>query len=146
MEPIYWLIAVGVLLLCEILTLGLTTIWFAGGALIAFIAGAMGAPLWVQIVIFLAVSLVLLIFTRPIAEKHLNNSRTKTNVDGLVGKHGKVIEEIDNFNQSGKIMLNGMEWMARSIEPDVKIPVDAKVEVKEIKGAHVLVSLVEGGN
>lgn len=143
MEPIYWLIAVGVFLVLEILTLGLTTIWFAGGSVVAFVAGILGAPLWVQIVLFLLVSIVLLIFTRPIAEKHLNNSRTKTNIDELVGKHGKVIEEIDNFNQTGKVMLNGMEWMARSNHADVKIPVGEKVEVREVKGAHVLVSLCD---
>lgn len=140
MEPIYWLIAVGVFLVLEIITLGLTTIWFAGGSLIAFLAGILGAPLWIQIVLFLLVSIVLLIFTRPIAEKHLNNSRTKTNIDELVGKHGKVIEEIDNFNQTGKIMLNGMEWMARSNDANTKIPPDTKVEVREIEGAHVLVT------
>ena len=133
MEPIYWLIAAGVLLILEILTLGLTTIWFAGGAFIAFLAGFFGAPLWVQIVLFLAVSAVLLIFTRPIAEKYLNSSRTKTNAEGLVGKQGKVLEEIDNFNQTGKIMLNGMEWMARSADASVSIPVDTKVEVKVLK-------------
>lgn len=140
MEPIYWLIAVAVLLVLEILTLGLTTIWFAGGAFIAFIAGQCQAPLWIQIVLFFAVSIVLLIFTRPVVEKHLNSSRAKTNIDSLVGKHGKVIEEIDNFNQTGKIMLNGMEWTARSAEPEKKIPVEARVEVREVKGAHVVVS------
>lgn len=143
MEPIYWLIAVAVFLVLEILTLGLTTIWFAGGAFIAFIAGQCQAPLWFQIVLFFAVSIVLLIFTRPVVEKHLNSSRAKTNIDSLVGKHGKVIEEIDNFNQTGRIMLNGMEWTARSAEPEKKIPAEARVEVKEVKGAHVVVSVCD---
>ncbi|MDD7403530.1 MAG: NfeD family protein [Butyribacter sp.] len=139
MEPVYWLIAVGVFLVLEILTMGLTTIWFAGGALVAFLAGMLGAPLWIQVVLFLAVSIVLLIFTRPIAEKHLNSSRTKTNVDEIVGKQGKVIEKIDNFNQTGKVILNGMEWMARSQEEDCIIPDGARVEVTAVEGAHVLV-------
>ncbi len=140
MEPIYWLVAGAVLLLVEIITLGLTTIWFAGGAFVAFAAGLIHAPLWVQIVLFLVVSIILLLFTRPIVEKHLNTSRTKTNVDSLVGKYGKVYEEIDNFNQTGKVMLDGMEWMARSIEADQKIPLGVKVEVKEVKGAHIVVA------
>lgn len=139
MEPIYWLIAVAVLLVLEILTLGLTTIWFAGGAFVAFIAGMCHAPLWLQMVLFLVVSIVLLIFTRPVAEKKLNASRVKTNVDSLIGKYGKVLEEIDNFNQTGKVLLNGMEWTARSEQPERKIPPEAKVEVKEVKGAHVVV-------
>ena len=137
MQPVYWLIVVAVLLVLEILTLGLTTIWFAGGAFVAFLAGMCQAPLWIQM--FLAVSIVLLIFTRPIVEKHLNNNREKTNVDSLVGKHGKVIEEIDNFNQTGRVMLNGMEWTARSVSQEGKIPVETKVEVMEIKGAHLVV-------
>ena len=139
MEPIYWLIAVAVLLVLEILTLGLTTIWFAGGAFVAFIAGQCQAPLWLQFVLFLVVSIILLIFTMPVVEKHLNANRTKTNVDSLAGKHGKVIEVIDNFNQTGKIMLDGMEWMARSADADLKIMPETKVEVKEVKGAHVVV-------
>ncbi len=139
MQPVYWLIVVAVLLVLEILTLGLTTIWFAGGAFVAFLAGMCQAPLWIQIILFLAVSIVLLIFTRPIVEKHLNNNREKTNVDSLVGKQGKVIEEIDNFNQTGRVMLNGMEWTARSVSQEGKIPVETKVEVMEIKGAHLVV-------
>jgi membrane protein implicated in regulation of membrane protease activity len=140
MEPIYWLIAVAVLLVVEIVTLGLTTIWFAGGAFVAFIAAQCQAPLWLQIVLFLAVSLILLFVTRPIVEKHLNRSRAKTNVDSLAGRHGKVTETIDNFNQTGKVMLDGMEWMARSAEPDAAIPAEAKVEVLEVKGAHLVVT------
>ena len=139
MQPIYWLIVVAVLLVLEILTLGLTTIWFAGGAFVAFLAGICQAPLWIQILLFLVVSIILLVFTRPIAEKHLNNSREKTNVDSLVGKHGRGLEEIDNFNQTGRVMLNGMEWTARNISSEGKIPAGTKVEVMEIKGAHLVV-------
>lgn len=142
MEPVYWLIAVAVLLVIEILTLGLTTIWFAGGAFVAFIAGQCQAPLWLQITLFLVVSVILLVFTRPIAEKHLNASRAKTNIDSLIGKHGKVLEEIDNLNQTGKIMLNGMEWTARSEDADRKLSIGTEVEVKQVKGAHVVVAAI----
>lgn len=143
MEPVYWLIAVAVLIVIELLTLGLTTIWFAGGAFIAFIAGQFQAPLWLQLVLFFAVSVVLLVFTRPIAEKHLNASRTKTNIDSLIGKHGKVLEEIDNLNQTGKVMLDGMEWMARSETPEEKIPSGTVIEVKKVKGAHIVAARAE---
>ena len=67
--------------------------------------------------------------------------RKRSRVRGLIGKHCRVIEEIDNFSQTGKIMLNGIEWTARSTGEE-KIPPDAKVEVKEIKGAHAVVELV----
>ncbi len=143
MIAIYWLVAVAVLLVLEILTLGLTSIWFAGGSFIAAIAAFLGAPIWLQVVLFLVVSIVLLVFTRPIAKKYLNQSRTKTNVDDLVGKTGKVIEEIDNFNQKGTILLNGLEWTAHSEVKDQIIPAGTKVIVKEIKGAHAVVSAEE---
>jgi len=141
MQPIYWLIIVALFLVLEIATLGLTTIWFAGGALAAYIAGLCMAPLWLQIVLFLIVSIALLVFTRPVVERHLNNNREKTNVDSLIGKHGKVIEEIDNFNQTGKVSLNGMEWMARNSIAEEKISPGSRVEVKEVKGAHLVVGV-----
>ncbi|MBR1741294.1 MAG: NfeD family protein [Lachnospiraceae bacterium] len=136
---IYWLIAAGVLIVLEMITLGLTSIWFAGGCLVGFLAAFLGASLVVQIILCLVVSIVLLIFTRPVAEKYLNKSRTKTNVDELVGKTGKVLEEIDNRNERGKILLNGMEWTARG-EADTIISKDTEVVVKEIVGAHAVVA------
>lgn len=135
----YWLVAAGVLIVIEMITLGLTSIWFAGGCLAGFVAALFGADIIVQMIICLLVSIVLLIFTRPVAEKYFNHSRTKTNVDELVGMTGKVLEEIDNKNERGKILLNGMEWTARG-ETDVEIPVDAEVVVKEIKGVHAVVT------
>lgn len=140
MTAVYWLIAAGVLIVLEMITLGLTSIWFAGGCFVGFLAAVLGADLWLQIILCLLVSIVLLIFTRPVAEKHLNHSRVKTNVDDLVGRTGKVIEEIDNFNQKGKILLNGMEWSARGDAEGQVIPAGTEVTVKEIKGVHAVVS------
>lgn len=140
MEPLYWLIAVGVFIIIEVITLGLTTIWFAGGAFVAFVASVVpGTPVWLQAVLFLAVSIVLLLFTRPVVEKRINNSRVKTNVDEMEGKCGKVIVKIDNFEQSGMVLLSGMEWTARSSQDDEIIPVGAEIEVLSVEGAHVVV-------
>ena len=136
---LYWLIAAGVLIVLEMITLGLTSIWFAGGCLAGFFMALLGANIIVQSICALVVSIVLLVFTRPGAEKYFNHSRTKTNVDGLVGMTGRVLEEIDNKNERGKILLNGMEWTARG-ETDVIIPIDAEVVVREIKGAHAVVT------
>ena len=81
-----WLILLGILLIIEIITLGLTTIWFAGGALIAFLVAILGGAVWLQVVVFLAVSILLLLFTRPIAMKYMNKNVQKTNVDSLKGE------------------------------------------------------------
>lgn len=139
MPALYWLIAAGVLIIIEMITLGLTSIWFAGGCLVGFLAALCGANEVIQILLSLLVSIILLVFTRPVAEKYLNHSRTKTNVEELIGKTGKVIEEIDNQNERGRILLNGMEWTARG-ETDVVIPLDVSVVIKEIKGAHAVVA------
>ena len=143
MDPIYWLVALGVFVVLEMISLGLTSIWFAGGWLAAFVAALLGAPFWLQIVLCLGVSILLLIFTKPVVEKHLNHNREKTNVDSVKARQGKVIEEIDNFNQKGTVLLDGMEWMARNAASDEKIPVGARVMVQEVRGAHVEVVEIE---
>lgn len=142
MIPFYWLIALAVFLVIEIITMGLTTIWFAGGSLVAFIASLLGVPVVIQIAIFFVISFVLLFFTRPVVEKRLNNSRTKTNVNSMIGKEGKVTEEIDNFNQKGTIVVNGLEWTARSSDDDIVIPNGAKVIVKDVQGVKAIVGKV----
>lgn len=138
-----WLIGLIVFLVIEIITLGLTTIWFAGGALVAFIASLFGASVVVQIILFFVVSFALLFFTRPIVQKHLNNNREKTNVNSMTGKEGKVIEAIDNFNATGRILVNGMEWSARSAKDDLVIPVDARVIIQKVQGVKTIVLPVE---
>ena len=95
--PVYWLIALVVFLVIEAATLGLATIWFAGGALVALIAAMCGAGIVIQIVLFLVVSLVLLFFTRPFAVRFLNKDTLKTNVDRVVGMEGVVTEELSNL-------------------------------------------------
>ena len=107
MDAILWLAAVVVLLVIEIATLGLTTIWFAGGALIAGIAAVAGAGRVVQFVLFLIVSLILLIFTRPIAMRYLNTNRTRTNAESLIGKEAVVTQTIENLNGRVDAIIDG---------------------------------------
>lgn len=140
MVPFYWLIALAVFLVIEIITLGLTTIWFAGGSLVAFTLALFNVPVLVQVVVFLIVSIMLLVITRPVIEKKLNESRTRTNVNSMVGKEGRVTETIDNFNQTGTVLISGLEWTARSSSDEI-IPEGSKVLVDEVRGVKVLVSL-----
>ena len=84
MEPLMWLIVLAVFLVIEAITVGLTTIWFAGGALVAAIASGTGAGILVQWILFLVISLVLLIFTRPLAVRYMNKGVPKTNVNSLI--------------------------------------------------------------
>ena len=138
-QVIFWLILLLLLVAIEVATLGLTTIWFAGGALIAVIAAALNAPLFLQIALFLAVSVVLLVFTRPVAVRYFNKDRTKTNVESLVGQKGIVVKEVNNLEGTGQVSLNGMEWSARSIDGKGPIPEGAVVVVREIRGVKLMV-------
>lgn len=139
-EYVYWLVLFIIFVLFEIITLGLTTIWFAGGSLAALIASLLGANLIVQIIIFLIVSLLLLFVTRPYAKRYINNNTTKTNVDGLTGKTAKVIEDINNINATGTVMVNGLEWTARSVD-DTEIFKDSLVTVESVEGVKLIVKL-----
>lgn len=136
---IVWIVAMVLLLIVEAVTMGLTTIWFAGGALVAAILALCGAPVIVQIFAFIIVSFVLLYFTRPLVKDKFNGTRTLTNAEGLVGRHAYVKEEIDNVNATGKVKIDGMEWTARTQSEGVIIPVDALVEVVAIDGVKVIV-------
>lgn len=144
MEAICWLAIVIVLLVIEIATLGLTTIWFAGGALVACIAALLHANIWVQIVLFLVVSVLLLFFTRPLAVRYMNKDRTKTNVDSMVGKEAVVTEAIDNLKAQGVVQVNGLEWTARSEKSQEVIPKGAIVEVGRVDGVKLIVRKKEG--
>lgn len=140
MDPVYaWLIALVAFVVIEIATMGLTTIWFAGGALAALILAVLKASFYVQIGAFLVVSILLLVCTRPLAVKFFNEKREKTNVDSMIGKQAIVIAEIDNLREEGQVILNGMEWSARAYEEGCIIPSGAVVEVKEIQGVKLMV-------
>lgn len=137
----YWLILFVVLIVIEIATLGLTTIWFAGGALVAFVAAVLGAPLWLQIVVFFLVSILLLIVTRPIALKYLNRNRIKTNADSLIDKIGVVTADINNLMGEGSVIINGQEWTARTVDDSQTIAKDQLVIIKGIIGVKLIVEI-----
>lgn len=143
MEPMYWLLVFVVLLVVEILTLGLTTIWFAGGALAAFVAGLLGMGIVAQVVVFIVVSLVLLFLTRPYAVKYFNKEREKTNADSLVGKQAIVLETIDTLHAKGVVEINGLEWSAKTEEPNGWIEKDEVVLIEKIQGVNLIVKKKE---
>ena len=139
MEVIAWLIALIVFLVIEGVTVTLVCIWFAGGALISLLAAALHAPIWLQVLLFLLVSIILLVYTRPIAMKYFNKDREKTNVSGIIGKQAIVVDEIDNLQGLGKVTVGGQEWTARSAAEDQIIPVGTVVVVEEVKGVKLMV-------
>ena len=136
---VFWLVVLVVLVVIELLTMGLTTVWFAGGALIATVASLFHAPLALQVILFLLVSVILLFFTRPLAVKYFNKDRVRTNAESLVGRQAIVISEIDNLQGIGQVNVGGMEWSARTRMDGVKLPVGTVTTVLAINGVKLVV-------
>lgn len=136
---IVWLVVLIVAIAVELGTLGLTSIWFAGGALIAVVAAAFSFPIWLQGLIFLVVSLLLMVFTRPIAVKYFNKDRVRTNVESMVGRQAIVISEIDNLQGIGQVTVGGQEWSARSEEDKIHMEVGTVVEIVAVSGVKLIV-------
>lgn len=134
-----WLIIFVACIVIEIITMGLTTIWFAGGSLVAAVSAAFSAPLWLQLLLFVVVSFVLLYFTRPIAVKYFNKDRIKTNVESLIGKQAIVISEIDNLQGIGQVTVGGQEWSARTVKDGITLPVGCVVVIRAINGVKLMV-------
>lgn len=135
---IMWLVLLIVFAASEAITVGLTTIWFAAGALVSLIAALLGGPLWIQITLFLAVSLLCLAAVRPLAKKHLNDKVEPTNADRVIGAEAQVTEDIDNIHGKGAVIIRGMTWSARS-QDGGPVAAGTMVRVLRIEGVKVFV-------
>ncbi len=122
-------------------TLGLTTIWFALGALVAMVFALVNAPIILQFLVFLIASALLLYFTRPIAKEYLKIGSTKTNVSSLIGEIGIVTQRIMPFN-TGQVKVSGQVWTAKSLDNE-EIDVSKKVEVLKVEGVKIIVKEID---
>ena len=136
---VFWIVLLIVLIVVEAVTAQMVTIWFAAGALVAFLAAALNMPLLVQVIAFLVVSILMLIFTRPIMTKHLNAKTTKTNAESLVGEKARVLIPVNNLKSEGQVMVNGMEWTARSTKDEVTFAKDEMVKIVGISGVKLII-------
>jgi len=135
-----WLGIAVILAVIEALTMGLTTIWFAIAALVLVFLSFLPIPVVYQVMIFLVISAVLLIFTRPLAVKKFKTGRVKTNVDSLVGMHALVIKQITEFDR-GEVKLNGQIWSAKT-EDGSTLTEGTKCEVARIEGVQAIVRVI----
>lgn len=133
-----WTILAILLTVAEGLTMGLTTIWFAIGALAALVAAALHLNIVVQIVVFILVSILSLVYTRPIAMRVLKIGATKTNAASLIGKKGIVKKEIMPY-ATGQVKVSGQMWTAKSTDEQVEIPIGEEVIVERIDGVKLIV-------
>lgn len=139
MNAMIWLAAMIILIVIEIVTVGLTTIWFAIGALVAIFVSSLGGGWLLQVAVFLAVSFGMLVFTRPFAIKYINSSRTKTNYEGIIGKVVRITRDVNNLGESGSAIVNGQEWTVRAANNDATIPAGSLAKVVDIKGVKLIV-------
>ena len=137
---LFWLIALILFGVLEAVTVGLTSIWFAVGALAALVACAADAPMLVQVVVFLGVSFLTLLLVRPMAQKYDNDRHVATNADRVIGAEGIVTQDIVNLKAQGQITVNGAPWTARTEEGCPAIPAGSRVRVLRIEGVKVIVS------
>ena len=136
---IFWLVLTILCIVVEIATVGLASIWFAGGALVACLLDMAGIHVIIQGIVFLVISLLLLIVTRPFADRFINKNRTKTNYEGIIGKVVRVTERIDNINETGTALVNGQEWTARSENDNIVLEQGDVAQVVNITGVKLIV-------
>ena len=136
-----WLVVLLVSIGVEVATLGLTSIWFAGGAVVAVIVAAFHGPVWLQILLFFAVSLLLLFFTRPIAVRYFNRDRVRTNVESMIGRQAIVTSEIDNLQGIGQVTVGGQEWSARTEADGMNLQPGTVVDIVAVNGVKLIVKV-----
>lgn len=136
-----WLVLLILFLVAEGATAAVTTIWFAAGALVAIVAALLGAQIWLQVIIFVVVSIGCLLALRPLLKKYITPKKVRTNVDAVVGSQGIVLERIDNLAGTGRVKLGGMEWSARAENKEC-IEAGTVVLVERIEGVKVFVTPV----
>ena len=127
-----WLVVLIVSIGVEVATLGLTSIWFAGGAVVAVIAAALQAPIWLQILLF---------FTRPVAVRYFNKDRVRTNVESMIGRQAIVTSEIDNLQGIGQVTVGGQEWSARTEKDGLNLQPGTVVDIVAVSGVKLIVKV-----
>lgn len=136
-----WLVALILFGVAEAVTVGLVSAWFAAGSAVAMIVSALNGPVWLQVLLFLVVSVVLLASLRPFVNRVSNPNKQPTNADRHIGQKAIVSEEINNLVGTGTVKLDGIVWSARSEHGKI-IPAGQLIEVKRIAGAKLYVAEV----
>ncbi len=143
-QVIFWLALMIIFLVIELLTIGLTSIWFALGAMVAAIAAGCNLNIFIQIALFIIVSIVLLILTKPFFEKYVIKHRVKTNIDSAVGEKIVMEEAINEYEGIGTAKWQGKEWSIKAINPTDTLSTGEIVEIVKVEGVKLIVKKLEG--
>ncbi|HYE68208.1 MAG TPA: NfeD family protein [Anaerovoracaceae bacterium] len=142
-EPLIWILIAVIFAVIEGFTMGLTTIWFTVGGVGACIIALLGGPLLLQIAVFLIISIILLYFTRPLAEKRLKIGHEKNNIDQIIGQTGLVTEDIEPYH-TGQVKINGMIWTAIAKDKNETLSKGELIKIIKIEGVKLIVERVKG--
>lgn len=136
---VFWLIAAGVFFIIEMATIGFLVFWLGIGALLAMVTSFVTDNIFIQALVFVITSTLLLIFTRPLVNKFIKIPKEiKTNAYSIIGKKGIVISKINNIEGVGQIKIDGEIWSAKSAT-DEDIPENTEIEIVEIDGVKAVV-------
>lgn len=135
---VFWGVMTLVFLLVEAMTPQLLSVWFAVGSLAALGSAALGAPVWVQILVWLAVSAAALFAMRPISRRFRQRGEERLNANRIIGRHGIVVQTIDPSRAEGQIRIDGVLWSAKC-EGEEPIAEGVRVKVLRIEGVKALV-------
>lgn len=137
---IFWAIVAVLALIIEAMTAELVSCWFAPSALVAMILSPFVKTIWIQVIVFLGLSILLLAIGRGLVKKKLDTKKTNLNADSLIGKTGIVQEPINNISETGSVKIAGLIWTARSVTGE-EIPEGSVVVIREIQGVKLICEL-----
>lgn len=138
--PWFWVAITVICVVIETMTLALTTIWFAISAFVMVFLAFTPIPFPIQFFIFVVIALVLLIFTRPVVQKKLNQKKIATNYERVIGQIAVVSKKITAIDK-GAIKINGMEWTA-AVKEDITLEEGSKCVIEEIAGVTAYVKQI----
>lgn len=139
---VIWLIIAVALFVVESVTYQMVCIWFSFGAVLAMVAAWLGAPVWLQLLVFLVSSIIVLFLLRPVVKNKIRVKKSPTNADLVIGQIGVVREQVDNILQTGRVTANGLDWTARTEEDGVVIAAGERVRAVRIDGVKLIVEPV----
>lgn len=146
MEQYIWIIWLAIFVLAivvESLSADLTSIWFAFGSIIALIISFIpGVAWWVQLIIFLVISILTLLCLRPLAKRLLKRNIVSSNIDEMAGKKGIMIKGYDELNR-GEVKINDVIWTAINVDESAPIPAGTKVVVIAVNGNKLIVRPID---
>ncbi|MBE6555115.1 MAG: NfeD family protein [Ruminococcaceae bacterium] len=141
--PYLWIALLVVSIVVEALTSDFVAIWFMPASVIAAVLALLRVPPYVQVMVFVLVGLALVIVPRPLCSKWKLSRECRTNVDAVIGERALVTEEISNTGERGEVKLKGLRWSARTVDPEITVPVGEQVEIVEVQGVKLIVKTLK---